>query len=134
MNVSTYLNFNGKCEEAFGFYAKTFGGKIQALMRWSDMPGGNSNAAMANKVMHANLKVGTSEILGSDAPPDRPASHAGFNAALGVDSIPEAERIFAALSDGGNVTMPIGETFFAHRFGMVTDRYGIPWMVVHGKS
>ena len=134
MNVSAYLNFNGKCEEAFAFYAKTFGGTIQALMRWSDMPGGNNTPGMEKKVMHANLKVGTSEILGSDAPPDRAITHGGFNATLGVDSSADAERVFAALSDGGNVTMALTETFFAHRFGMVTDRFGIPWMIVHGKA
>ena len=134
MNVSSYLNFNGQCEEAFTFYAKTFGGTVQALMRWSEMPGGNSTPGMANKVMHANLKVGSSEILGADGPPDRPLSHAGFNVTLNVDSNAEAERVFAALSDGGNVTMPVAETFFAHRFGMVTDRFGIPWMIVHGKG
>ncbi len=134
MNVSAYLTFEGQCEDAFTFYAKTFGGTVQALMRWSDMPGGPSNAAMANKVMHANLKVGTSEILASDAPPEYFRTSQGMNVTLGVDSTADAERIFAALSDGGNVTMAMTETFFAHRFGQVTDRFGIPWQVVHGKN
>jgi PhnB protein len=134
MNVSNYLNFNGQCEEAFTFYAKSCCGDVQSLMRWSEMPGGTSNAAMANKVMHANLKIGTSEILGADAPPDRAVKPAGFNVALNVDSDEEAERIFKALCEGGSVTMAMEETFFASRFGMVTDRFGIPWIIVRSKG
>ena len=134
MEASTYLNFDGQCEEAFAFYARTFGGKVETLMRWGDMPGGPSTPGMEKKVMHAHLKIGDTAILAADSPPDRKVAHSGFNVTIGVDSTPEAERVFAALSDGGNVTMPIAETFFAHRFGMVTDRYGIPWMIVHGKD
>lgn len=134
MDASTYLNFNGQCEDAFAFYAKTFGGKIEALMRWSDMPGGPANAEMANKVMHVHLKIGATSILGSDAPPSHYSRPQGYSVALGVDSNADAERIFAALSDGGKVNMALTETFFAHSFGQVVDRYGIPWMVVHGKG
>lgn len=134
MQTSTYLNFNGQCEEAFAFYAKTFGGKVEALMRWADMPGGNVPQGMEKKIMHAHMKVGASDILASDAPPANYAKPQGFNVTLGVDSDAEAERIFAALGDGGNVTMPMAETFFASRFGMTTDRFGIPWMVIRGRT
>jgi PhnB protein len=134
MHVSPYLNFNGQCEEAFAFYAKTFAGELAALMRWDDMPGGNTAQGMDRKIMHAHLKVGATAILGSDAPPERYTKPAGFGVTLDVDSNEEAERIFEALSDGGTATMAMGETFFAHRFGMVTDRFGIPWMIVYGKD
>ena len=97
------------------------------------MPGGNKTPAMAKKVMHAHLKIGSASILGSDAPPDRYNRPQGFNVALNAASDEEAERVFAALGDGGAVTMKMEETFFATRFGMVTDRFGIPWMVIHGK-
>ncbi|MBU6442267.1 MAG: VOC family protein [Alphaproteobacteria bacterium] len=134
MEASTYLNFNGQCEEAFAFYAKTFKGEVTAQMRWSEMPGGQVPPGMEKKIMHAHLKIGATSILASDSPPDRFTKPSGFGVALGVDSNEEAERVFAALSDGGNVGMPMGETFFAHRFGMVTDRYGTPWLIVHGKA
>jgi PhnB protein len=129
MEASAYLNFNGQCEEAFGFYARTFGCEIAALMRWADMPGG-APPGMENKVMHANLKVGATSILGSDTPPDRYAKPQNIGVALGVDAAADAERIFAALAVGGAVTMAMQQTFFAPRFGMVTDRFSIPWMVV----
>ena len=134
MHTDTYLNFNGSCEEAFNFYAKTMGGEIAALMRWSDMPGGGTPPAMARKVMHAHLKIGPANVLGADAPPERYNKPQGFNVALDTESDSEAERVFAALSDGGTVTMEMQETFFATRFGMVTDRFGIPWMVIRGKQ
>jgi PhnB protein len=130
MQVTTYLNFNGSCEEAFTLYAKIFGGVVQSLLRWSEMPGMNGNSAMANKIMHASLRIGECEILGADSPPERFQAPAGFNVTLNVDSITEAERIFAQLAEGGTVTMTMGETFFARRFGMAIDRFGIPWMVV----
>jgi PhnB protein len=134
MDASAYLNFNGNCEEAFAFYAETFGGTVQTLLRWSDMPDGNIPPEMAKKVMHAHFNVGATSILGSDAPPAQYAKPQGYSVALGVDSNAEAERIFAALSGGGKVNMAMAETFFAHRFGMVTDRFGIPWMIVHAKN
>jgi len=134
MDANAYLNFNGQCEEAFAFYAKTFGGEVTALMRWDDMPGGEVPAAMKGKIMHAHLQLGATSILAADASPERYTKPAGFNVTLDVHSNEEATRVFAALSDGGTVTMPMEETFFAHRFGMVTDRFGIPWMIVHGKG
>lgn len=134
MKASAYLHFDGTCEEAFGFYAETFGGEVVALMRWAEMPGGGAPPGTERKVMHAHLRVGASDILGSDTPAERYARPEGFGVALNVESSAEAERIFGALAPGGKVTMEIGETFFAHRFAMVTDRYGIPWLIVHAKA
>jgi len=129
MDANAYLNFNGQCEEAFGFYAKTFGGEIAMLSRWADMPGG-CPPGMEKRVMHANLKLGSASLLGSDSPPDRYSKPAGMGVALSLDGPAKAEAVFAALSQGGSVTMPMQQTFFAPRFGMVTDRFGIPWMVL----
>ena len=134
MQTSVYLNFNGECEAALEFYAKTLGGKIEALMRWADMPGADVPSEMAQRVMHAHLKVGETDVLAADSPPENYSAPQGFNVTLDVDSDDDAERIFAELGGGGKVTMAMTETFFAHRFGMVTDRFGIPWMVVHGKE
>lgn len=139
MNASAYLQFHGQCEEAFAFYAKTFGGEVMALLRWSDMPGGAMPAGavppeLARKIMHGEIRIGAATLMGADPPPERYSKPAGFGVTLAVESGADADRIFTALCDGGSVTMPIGETFFAHRFGMVTDRYGIPWLIVHRKS
>ena len=139
MNASAYLHFRGQCEEAFAFYAKTFGGEVTVLMRWSNMPDGTMPAGsvaaeLARKVMHSEIRIGAATLMGADPPPERYTKPAGFGVTLAVESDAEADRIFTALGDGGSVTMPIGETFFAHRFGMVSDRYGIPWLIVHPKS
>lgn len=139
MNASAYLHFRGQCEEAFAFYAKTFGGEVIALLRWSEMPGGAMPAGsvspeLAQKIMHGEIRIGAATLMGSDPTPEHYTKPAGFGLALAVDSGAEADRVFTALCEGGSVTMPIGETFFAHRFGMVTDRYGIPWLIVHRKS
>lgn len=134
MNVSPYLNFKGQCEEAFTFYAKALGGEIIALMRWAQMPGNGGPPGMENKIMHGHLRVGPYDILGCDPPIDRYGKPSGFGITIGADSSEEAERIYAVFREGGSVTMPMAETFFAHRFGMVTDRYGVPWMILHDKS
>lgn len=133
MNASIYLHFDGRCEEAFGFYAEVLQGEVLALMRWAEMPGDAAPPGMEQKVMHAHLRVGSSDILGSDVPPGRFASPAGFGVALNVDSSDAVDGIVGALSEGGAVTMPPGQTFFAHRFATATDRYGIAWMIVHSR-
>jgi|SRR5579871_4699464 len=125
-----YLGFDGRCEEAFQRYEKIFGGKILAMMRHSDAPAGSGvpqTPDVANRIMHARLQVGDRLLMGGDAPNGQRAS--GFCVSVTVDDPAEADRIFAALAEGGATTMPIGETFWAHRFGMVTDAFGIPWMV-----
>ncbi|MBV9559936.1 MAG: VOC family protein [Bradyrhizobium sp.] len=128
----TYLSFDGKCEEAFKHYEKVFRGKILMMMRHSDAPkdsGVPQNPETANRIMHARLEAGGRLLMGSDAPNRGSSKPQGFCVSVGVDKPAEAERIFKELSEGGTVMMPIAETFWAQRFGMVTDRFGTPWMV-----
>jgi PhnB protein len=130
MNLNPYLLFRGECEAAFKFYEQTFGGKISGIMKWGGSPG--ERQAPENwhdKVMHAHLAIGDQGLMGSDPPPDYYKEPAGFSVALNLKDTSEAERIFVALSEGGNITMPLEKTFWASRFGMVTDRFGIPWMI-----
>jgi|SRR5580704_2981811 PhnB protein len=131
MQANIYLNFNGDCEEAFRFYEKTFGAKIEAMGRFEGSPAaGQVPADWRKKIIHAWLMVGNTMILASDAPPERYEQPKGMNVSLSVDTPGEAEQIFADLSEKGSVRMPMAQTFFARRFGMVVDRFGIPWMVI----
>lgn len=130
MQVNPYLFFNGQCEAAFKFYEKLFDGKILAMMPHEDTPAENSvPAEWRRKIIHARMVVGDQILMGSDAPPDRQQKPQGFSVNIGVTDPAEAERIFHALVEGGTATMPIGETFWATRFGMLVDRFGIPWMI-----
>ena len=136
MQLNPYLFFNGKCEAAFRFYEKVLGGKIVAMMTHEETPIADQVAPeMRKAIIHARLTVGDSVIMGSDAPPDRyddlhrPPAGARDLLAVGVEEPAEAERIFAALSKDGTIRMPMEETFWAHRFGMLVDQYGIPWMI-----
>jgi PhnB protein len=130
MQLNTYLYFDGQCEEAFQFYARVLGGKIATMMPHKGSPAESSvPAEWQQKILHARLEVGNSVLMASDAPPGRGQKMGGFSVNIAVDSVAEAERIFAALSDGGNQYMPMAKTFFAERFGMLTDRYGVQWMV-----
>lgn len=130
MQINAYLTFNGNCAEAFKFYETCLGGKIEALMTHADVP---QDAQMSpewrNLIMHARLNVEGGILMGSDSPAShfRPAQ--GITVSLQIPSVAQAERVFAELSKGGTVTMPIQQTFWATRFGMVTDRFGTPWMV-----
>jgi len=132
MKANAYLNFNGNCAEAFEFYNKTFPGSALHIMRQGDM---KKDAVAPEKdwAIHAYMKIGDTELMASDTFHMGYTKPAGMYVALNVDSSAEAERIFKALSEGGNVTMKMDETFFAHRFGQVVDRFGTPWMVVHSK-
>lgn len=128
----TYLGFDGNCEEAFKRYEQVFRGKILMMMRHSDAPPGSGvpqNPEVANRIMHARLEAGGRLLMGGDAPAHGASKPQGFCVSIAVDSPAEAERIFKELAEGGTVNMPIGETFWAQRFGMVTDRFGTPWMV-----
>ena len=130
MHTSTHLHFGGNCREAFDFYAKTFGGTIVFAMTYAESPNaGDVPAEARNKIIHARIDLGGQFLLGCDAPAQHYHAPQGFNVMAAVDKPAEAERIFNALAEGGQVTMPFGETFWAHRFGMCTDRYGVPWMV-----
>jgi PhnB protein len=131
MKLTTYLRFNGSCEAAFARYAEIFGGTVEELVRHGDSPIGRRMAPdRRNAILHARLAIGDQVLMGSDAPPDihRPAS--GFYVAVAFDVPAEAERVFAALADGGQVRQPLTKTFFSSRFGMVADRFGILWMVL----
>jgi PhnB protein len=130
MQLNPYLAFNGRCEEAFNFYAKVLGGKIEAMMPHEGTPAAEHvPPEWRSKIMHARLAAGEAVLMGGDAPPNRSPKPDGFSVALHVKQSAEAERIFQALAENGKTTMPIQETFFAARFGMCVDRFGIPWMV-----
>jgi len=128
--MNTHLNFNGNCEEAFKFYEKALNGKITFAMNYEASPAADQVPAnWKGKVIHAALSVNGGILQGCDAPPDRYQKPQGFSVALEVKEPAEAERAFKALSEGANIGMPMQETFWAQRFGMLTDRFGIPWMV-----
>ncbi|MCE9686341.1 YciI family protein [Shewanella sp. AS16] len=135
----TYLNFNGNCREAFGFYERLLGGKIQMMASFADMPAmpeTNAGCGAAgvqaddkDKIMHACLSFGGGMLMGSDAPTGRYLAPQGFFVQLQIDGLPQAQAVFDALAEGGQVQMPFAETFWAEGFGMLVDAYGIPWMV-----
>lgn len=130
MKLNTYLFFDGKCEEALNFYAKTLSGKVEAMLKYEGMPGCDQMPAGWNsKIMHGRISVGDTLLMASDAPPDRTKPMQGFSVNISVDTAAEAERVFHALAEGGTPTMPIAETFWAVRFGMLVDRFGTAWMV-----
>ena len=131
MQLHTYLNYGGNCEQAFGFYEKHLGGKITFLMRHGEQPGpGMVPAEWNGKVLHARMNLGGTELLGADIPPDRFQPIRSAYLSLTVDSDGEAERVYALLSEGGQIYMQMEETFFASRFAMLRDRFGTSWMIV----
>jgi PhnB protein len=130
MLCNPYLIFNGTCEQAFKLYEGVLGGRITAMYRFGETPAsGQADPAFADKIMHATLQFGDNYLMASDAPPQHFAPMQGMSVSLNVHSVEDAERIFAALADGGLVKMPIQQTFWAERFGMLTDRFGTPWMI-----
>jgi PhnB protein len=134
MKVEPYLNFNGRCDEAIEFYKKAIGAKVNMLMRFKDAPPGQpTDPKAAEKVMHASLRVGEGDMFCSDGHVSGSPRFEGIMLSLRVDSDDDAKRIFAALAEGGKITMPMGKTFFASSFGMVDDRFGVSWMVLAGK-
>ncbi len=131
MHVQSYLFFGGRTEEAIEFYKKAVGATVTMLMRYSDSP----EPAMAppgseKKIMHSAFKIGDTEIMASDGDCSGKPDFIGVSLALTAKDIPEAERVFKALSEGGQVRQPMIETFFSPRFGMVADKFGVGWMVV----
>lgn len=131
MNLNSYLFFDGSCKQAFAFYEQALDAKIESLMTWADGPMADEiPAADRDRVMHASLLLGTDRIMGSD---EMPASNytrpTGMRVVLNADSPEDAERFFANLSTEGHIDMPMEETFWAQRFGMLSDKFGIPWMV-----
>ena len=133
MQVQPYLSFGGRCEEAVEFYRSALGAEVTALMRFKDIPmaceNGTVEPGTENKVMHASFRIGNTEIMASDGQCQGPSSFQGISLSLTAPNDADAERLFASLSDGGQVQMPLTQTFFSSRFGMVADRFGVPWMV-----
>jgi PhnB protein len=130
MDINPYLSFHGKCEEAFNFYAKVLNGKILFKMTYGESPMADQTAPEAkNNIMHATLQAGDAQIMGADAPPQYYSKPAGFTVSIGLNDVAEGERIFKALSEGGEVKMPYQKTFWSPGFGMCIDKYDIPWMV-----
>jgi PhnB protein len=130
MKMLTYVNFAGKCAEAFRFYEKHLGATIGMMMTHGQSPDqSNVKPDWKDAVLHARLLVGGTELMGADIPNAQPMRSAYLS--LNVDSDAEAERIFSTLADRGEVFMPMQETFFATRFGQLRDRFGINWMIIH---
>lgn len=134
MKLNTYLNFGGNCAEAFRFYEEHLGAKIEMMMMFSDMPGpAKALPGMEGGVLHARLGLGDTVIMASDVQPDRFKPVRSVYLSLAVTSDGDAERIFALLADGGEVFMPVQETFFASRFAQLRDKFGVLWMIIHEK-
>ncbi|WP_321475935.1 VOC family protein [uncultured Paludibaculum sp.] len=132
MQLHTYLNYGGNCAEAFRFYEQHLGGKILMMMTHGQGPnGGNTPPEGKDAILYARMSIGGTDLMGSDVPPERFQPMRSAYLSLTVDSPEEAERIYALLSDGGQIFMPMGETFFATRFGMLRDKFGTSWMILH---
>jgi PhnB protein len=128
--AAPHLNFKGDCLEAFRFYAETLGGRIVFSLTYGEAPGAlEAPAGSRDKIAHARLDLGNQFLLGCDALGNHYQTPQGFSVMAAVDEVADAERIFSTLADGGTVCMPFAETFWAHGFGMCTDRFGTPWMV-----
>ncbi|HEV2220115.1 MAG TPA: VOC family protein [Casimicrobiaceae bacterium] len=133
MQIQPYLFFDGRCEEAIEFYRRALGAEVTMLMRNKDNPeppqAGMVPPGSENKVMHANLRIGDSVVLASDGHCQGKPEFRGFSLTIVAPDIATADRMFKALTDGGHVQMPLAKTFFSPRFGMVTDRFGVSWMI-----
>ena len=130
MQLVAYLTFDGRCEEAFQFYARCLNAKIVATNRFAGTPAEKHVPAdWRNKIMHMQLEKSGAILMGSDAMPGMTQDHKGFSVAIQLNDPAEAERIFQALAETGKVTMPIAKTFWAERFGALTDQFGVPWMI-----
>ncbi len=132
MKLLTYLNYGGNCAQAFRFYEQHLGAKITMMMTHGEAPNAKDVAPdWKNAILHARLRIGETELLGADIPPERFQPMRSAYLSLLVSSTDEAERIYALLSDGGQIFMPMEETFFALRFAMLRDKFGTSWMILH---
>jgi len=130
MQIQPYLFFEGRCQEAVDFYRRAVGAEVTALMRYKESPDpGMVQPGSEDKVMHASFRVGETTVMASDGRCGGQPSFQGFALSLTVSKESEAERLFGALVEGGQVIMPLTKTFFSPRFGMTTDRFGVSWMV-----
>ena len=135
MQLSTHLSFNGQCGEAFRLYEKVLGARIQMTMTYGESPMADMVPQdWRDKILHTTLALGDHTIMGADAPPGHFEPPQGFSVAIHIDDPQEAERVYQALAEEGQALMPLQETFWAVRFGMLVDRFGIPWMINCGKA
>jgi len=132
MKLHTYLNYGGNCEQAFRFYEQHLGGKITMMMTHGQQPNANQvPPEQKNAILHARINIGDTELLASDVPPERFQPMRSAYLSLSSDSVEEAERVYNLLRDGGEIFMPMEETFFATRFAILRDRFGTSWMITH---
>ncbi|MFO0846449.1 MAG: VOC family protein [Gemmataceae bacterium] len=133
MQAQAYLNFDGRCEEALEFYRKAIGAEVTALVRFQDSPepcgDGMVSPGCEGKVMHSSFRIGDTAVMASDCHCKGQPKFEGFSMALNPKTTAEAERLFAALADGGQVGMPLTKTFWSPSFGILTDRFGLSWMI-----
>ncbi|HET9399951.1 MAG TPA: VOC family protein [Candidatus Acidoferrales bacterium] len=135
MRLNSHLQFNGQCAEAFSFYAKCLSGQIGMMLTYADTPMASDVApAFRTKIVHATLSIGDQILQGADTTPDRYQRPAGVSLSVEIEDPVEAERVFRALLEKATVQMPIQETFWAQKFGMLTDQFGVPWMINCGKQ
>jgi PhnB protein len=137
MKMTTYLNYGGNCEQALRFYEKHLGGKLLALSTFSDMPPNpdvQPPKGMENKVLHARMEIGGTMLMASDTPPDRFRPMRSAYLCLSCESCEEAEEIYALLKEGGEIFMPMEETFFGERFAMLRDKFGTSWMIIKERA
>lgn len=133
MQLNPYLMFNGQCRAAFEFYEQCLGGKITTMMTHGESPDSSMTEQLPpewhDKILHVGLMINDQELMGSDAPPEYYEAPKGFSVSISLNDLAKAERIFDTLAEGGKVRMPLQQTFWAYRFGMLVDQFGIPWMI-----
>ena len=130
MQVEPYLFFEGRCEEALNFYQQALGAEVTFLMRYKDSPEPQSYpSGLEEKIMHANVRIGESSIMVSDGHCEDTCNFQGFSLSIALENIAKAEQLFTALSNGGEITMALGKTFWSPSFGVVRDRFGVSWMI-----
>ena len=128
--IEPYLFFEGRCEEAVEFYKKAVGAEVIMMVRFKDAPDPNASAGVpGDKIMHVSLRIGGSNVMASDGRCDEPMKFQGFALSLAVNTETEVDKCFNALAQGGQVIMPLSKTFWSPRFGMLTDKFGIMWMI-----
>ena len=133
LSIEPYLFFNGRCEEAIGFYRKALGAEVEMMMRNNESPEPQSPGTVPpgfeNKILHARFRIGQTRVMASDGYSPEKAGFQGFSLSISVPNKAEADRVFAALTDGGQVKLPLTKTFFSPAFGMLEDRFGVGWMI-----
>jgi PhnB protein len=135
MSVSIHLSFDGQCEAAFRFYEQCFSAKVITMIKWSESPvADQAPPGGGNRILHATLQAGDAHVFGADSAPGNYEKPQGFSVLFDVRDTAEAERIFGKLAEGGTITMPLQETFWARSYGVVTDRFGIPWEINCSKA